>query len=149
MPQPPSYNSQEEYNEQSVCEFMFDSALAVNRQAHEEYLILESADDGPLQERLDKWLAAMRAEYDRDAGNWRRELERRKTVPLQQLKIASEEERSKLVKEAEEQLAIVDPESPIDGVPCRSRLKLTLEDVKGGAEGIRDAFMHEVWAKKN
>jgi len=94
---------------------MFNPWRAVYRRTHGEYLILVPADDCPLQERLDKLQAAIRPKYEQESGYWRSEIERRKTAPLEELKIASEDKRSNFVKEAEKQFDIVESENPIDG----------------------------------
>ena len=114
-----------------------------------KFCFSQPSDDGPLQERLDKWLATMREAYEHEAGNWRKEINRLTTATLVELGLATEDERAKRVKETEAQLGIIESETPIGGVPCKGRLKLTVEDVKRGLEGIRDAWMQEDWAKKN
>ena len=113
------------------------------------FIILEPSDDGPLQARLDKWLAVMRAAYEQEAALWRDRIKRVKTATLQELGFDTEELRANKLRELQAQLDMVESENPIDGMPCKGRLKLTLEDVKRGHEGIRDAWMHEDWANKN
>lgn len=147
---PPCYRTKEELDGAFPCLRDFDPWQWVYWQAHREFLILEPADDGPLQERLDKWLAAMRAAYEHEQKTVRAEIERQTTKPLAELGYENEEQRNKRVSELQAYLVnIVESETPIDNVMCKGRLKWTLEDIKNGHEGIRDAWMHEDWAKKN
>jgi hypothetical protein len=70
------------------------------------------------------------------------------TATLEELRFETEDQRANKLVELRKQLSIVESENPIDGVPCKGRLKLTLEDVKQGREGIRDAWLHGDWAEK-
>ena len=146
---PPCYQSREEFEGQLPGNYVFDPWHAVYWGTHHEVLFLEPSDDGPLQERLDKWLTAMRAAYEREASAWRERIKRLMTATLKELGFDTEEQRAKQVAELRAQLDIVESENPIDGVPCKGHLKLTLADVKRGHEGIRNAWMHEDWAMKN
>ena len=112
-------------------------------------MILQPSDDGPLQQLLDKWLTAMRKAYNREAKKWRDEIARLKTGTPETLKLASEAERRQRIENATSELNLIESKNPIDGVPCKGRLNLTLAKVKRGCEGIRDAWLHEQWAKKN
>ncbi len=146
---PPCYQSREEFESQLPAHYVFEPWRAIYWETHREVSLLEPSDYGPLEERLEKWLVVMRKQYEYEAGNWRKEINRLTTATLAKLGLAKEDDRAKLVKEAEAQLGIIESETPIGGVPCKGRLKLTLEDVKRGSEGIRDAWMQEDWANKN
>lgn len=146
---PPCYQSREEFESQRDGHFFFEPWRWIYFQTHNQVLILEPSDDGPLQDRLDKLLAAMRAAYEQEAALWRDRIKRVKTATLQELGFDTEELRANKLRELQAQLDMVESENPIDGMPCKGRLKLTLEDVKRGHEGIRDAWMHEDWANKN
>jgi hypothetical protein len=146
---PPCYRTQEELDGVFLSLPTFDPWQWVYWQKHKEFSILEPADEGPLKERMDKWLAKMRAAYEYEAGALRDRIKQVTTATLQELGLDTEEQRAKRLGELRAQLDIVESEDRIDGVPCKGRLKLTLEEVKRGAEGIRDAYMHEDWAKKN
>ncbi len=146
---PPCYQTLEEFESQRDGHFFFDPWRWIYLQTHNQVLLLEPSDDGPLQERLDKWLAAMRKAYEYEAGAWHDRIKRATTATLQELGFDTEEQRAKRLVELRGQLDIVESENPIDGVPCKGRLRLTLADVKRGREGIRDDWMHEDWANKN
>ena len=147
---PPCYQSAEDFENQRPCHRTFEPWKWIYLQTHNQALILESGDDGPLQERLDKWLAAMRAAYEHESHVLRAEIERQKTKPLAELGYENEEQRKKHVLELQAVLEnIVESETPIDNAICKGRMKLTLADVKHGHEGIRDAWLHEDWALKN
>lgn len=146
---PPCYQSRKEFERQLPCHYALEPWRAIYWETHRQVSLLEASGDGPLQERLDKWLAAMRKAYEYEACNWRKEIERLRIVPLQELNLAAEDQRAERVKEAEAQLDIIESETRIEGVPCKGRLNLTLADVKGGHEGLRDAWLHEDWARKN
>ena len=146
---PPCYQSAEDFENQRPCHRTFEPWKWIYLQTHNQALILESADDGPLQERLDKWLAAMRTACEHESHVLRAEIERQKTKPLAELGCENEEQRKKHVLELQAVLEnIVESETPIDNAICKGRLKLTLADVKRGREGIRDAWLHEDWARK-
>ena len=91
----------------------------------------------------------MRERYEHEVGHWRKEINRLMTETLAKLDLASEDDRAKRVKEAEVQLGIIESETPINGVPCKGRLKLTLAEAILGHEGIRDAWMQVDWAKNS
>lgn len=146
---PPCYKSRPDFEAQLPCHSTFEPWKWVYLQTHDQVLILETSDDGPLQERLDKWLAAMRVAYERETALWRDRIKHVTTASLNELGFETEEQRGKRLAEYRGQLDIVESERPIDGVPCKGRLSLTMEDVKLGREGIRDAWMHEDWANKN
>jgi hypothetical protein len=146
---PPCYQSREEFESQRDVRFSLEPWQWIYSQTHNQVLILESSDDGPLQERLDKWLAAMRAAYKQEATLWRDRITWERTATLQELGFDTEELRANRLRELQAQLDMVESENPIEGMPCKGRLKLTLDDVKRGHEGIRDAWMHEDWANKN
>jgi hypothetical protein len=146
---PPCYESAENFENQRPCHRTFEPWKWIYLQTHNQALILESGDDGPLQERLDKWLAAMRAAYEHESHVLRAEIERQKTKPLAELGYENKEQRKKHVLELQAVLEnIVESETPIDNAICKGRLKLTLADLKHGHEGIRDAWLHEDWARK-
>jgi hypothetical protein len=146
---PPCYQSAEDFENQRPCHRTFEPWKWIYLQTHNQALILESEDDGPLQERLDKWLAAMRAAYEHESHVLHAEIERQKTKPLAELGYENEEQRKKHVLELQAVLEnIVESETPIDNAICKGRLKLTLADVKRGYEGIRDAWLQEDWARK-
>jgi hypothetical protein len=147
---PPCYQTQEELDGVFPGLHTFDPWQWVYWKTHRQFLILEPADDGVLQKRLDKWLAAMRAAYEHESHVLRAEFERQQTKPLTELGYENEEQRKKHVLELQAVLEnIVESETPIDNAICKGRLKLTLADVKRGCEGIRDAWLHEDWAKKS
>jgi hypothetical protein len=146
---PPCYESQIEFESQLRAHPMFEPWKWIYWQTHHEVLTLKPEDDGPLKERLDNWLADARQAYEYHANGWRTEIMRLETSTLEQLHFATESERDKRIGEAKARLVEVESESPIEGVPCKGRLKLTLGKVKLGHEGIRDAWMHEQWAAKN
>ncbi|HEU5125104.1 MAG TPA: hypothetical protein VFW05_13700 [Verrucomicrobiae bacterium] len=146
---PPCYQSREEFERQREGHFFFEPWRWIYIQTHNQVLLLAPSDDGPLRERLDRWLDAMRAAYAHEAALWRDRITRAKTAALQELGFDNEEQREKRLVELRGQLDIVESENLIEGVPCKGRLKLTLADVKRGNEGIRDAWMHEDWAAKN
>jgi hypothetical protein len=146
---PPCYRTREEFESQLPGHYHFEPWRAIYWETHRQVLILEPSGDEPLQERLDKWLAAMRKAYEYEAGAWRDRIKWATTAALQELGFDTEEQRATRLAELQGQLAIVESEESIDGVPCKGRLRLTLDDVKRGHEGIRDAWMHEDWANKN
>lgn len=145
---PPCYQSREDFESQLPCHAAFDPWKWIYWQTHRQVLIPEPSDEGPLQERLDKWLAAMRKTYEHEAALWRNRIKFVKTATLKKLGFSSERQRSTRLAELRGQLGIVESESRIEGVPCKGRLRLTLADVKRGHEDIRDAWMHEDWAAK-
>jgi hypothetical protein len=145
---PPCYESQQEFESQLLGHCYFDPWRATYVDTHHEWLVLEQAHEPFLQERLDKWLTMMRSKYEREARAWREKNDRLRTASLAELGIETEEERANRILECQRQLEIVESESPICGVPCKGRLKLTLADVKQGHEGLRDAWLHEDWARK-
>lgn len=146
---PPCYKSRKDFEGQLPCHPAFDPWKSIYWQTHHQALFLEPADEAPLKERLDKWLAAMRKAYEHEAGTWRDRIKQVTTATLQELGFSTEKQRAKRLAELQGQLDIVESEDSIVGVPCKGRLKLTLEEVKRGHEGIRDAWMHEDWAAKN
>jgi hypothetical protein len=146
---PPCYQSREAFEGQRDMHPFFDPWRAIYERAHNVVLLLEPADDGPLQERLNKWLAAMRAAYEQETAAWRKKIELVTNSRLHELGYETEEQRAKRLVELQAQLDMVESENPIDGMPCKGRLKLTLADVKLGCEGIRDAWMQEDWARKS
>jgi hypothetical protein len=146
---PPCYRSREDFEGQLPCHPTFEPWKWIYWQTHRQVLLVEPSDEGPLQERLDKWLAAMRAAYEHEADLWRDRIKNVTTATLKELGFDNEEQRTKELTELQGQLDIVESENSIDGVPCKGRLKLTLADVKLGHEGIRDAWMHGDWAAKN
>jgi hypothetical protein len=146
---PPCYQSRQEFESQLPGHYSFDPWRAAYWETHKQVLILEPAADGPLQDRLDKWLAAMRRAYAKEAAGWRSRIKRMSGASLKELGFDTEERRANELAALRVQLGIVESENPIDGVPCKGWLKLNLEDVKRGHEGIRDVWMHEDWAKKN
>lgn len=91
----------------------------------------------------------MRKTYEYEAGAWRDRIHLATTAGLKELGFDTEAQRATRLAELQGQLAIIESEEPIEDVPCKGRLRLTLEDVKHGHEGIRDAWMHEDWAVKN
>ncbi len=91
----------------------------------------------------------MRTAYEYNAGKRREVINRLEASTLEVLRLATEDERADRLKNAKEQLDIVESETPIDGIECKGRLKLTLEGVLRGEEGIRDEWMVKNWAKKN
>jgi hypothetical protein len=146
---PPCYSSAKDFQEQLPCHAQFEPWKLVYWQTHRQVLTLKPADDSMLQKRLKEWLVKMREAYDREAALWRERIKRVKTATLEKLKFQTEEQRAKELAELREQLNIVESENPIDGVPCKGRLKLSLEAVKQGHEGIRDVWLHQEWAKEN
>lgn len=147
---PPCYKSHEDFDGQLPCHATFEPWKWIYWQTHRQVLIAEPSDDGPLQERLDKWLAAMRAAYEHEGKTVRAEIERLTTKPLSELGCENEELRTKRISDLQAYLVnFLESETPIDNAVCKGRLKLTLADVKLGHEGIRDAWMHEDWAAKN
>jgi hypothetical protein len=147
---PPCYQSREDFDGQLPCHPTFEPWKWIYWQTHRQVLIAEPSDDGPLQERLDKWLAVMRAAYEHERKTVRAEIERLTTKPLSELGFEKEEQRAKRTSDLQAYLVnFVESETPIDNAVCKCRLKLTLADVKLGHEGIRDAWMHEDWAAKN
>jgi hypothetical protein len=67
---------------------------------------------------------------------------------LQELKLETEGQRAERIKEEEDDLDTIESGRLIEGVPCMGSLNLTLDDVKRGREGIRDAWKHKEWARK-
>lgn len=146
---PPCYLSREDFEGQLPCHSTFEPWKWIYWQTHRQVLLAEPAHDGPLQARLDKWLAAMRAAYEHEAALWRDRIKQVANATLKELGFNTEEQRAQRLTELQGQLDIVESEDSIDGVPCKGRLKLTLDKVKLGHEGIRDSWMHEDWAAKN
>jgi hypothetical protein len=146
---PVCYESDKDFERQLPCHYEFEPWKAIYWDTHREALILKPEHDGPLEERRVKWLAAMRAAHEQEAASWRDRITRTETATLQELGFKTEDQRAQNLANLREQLDIVESESRIDGVPCKGRLKLTLEEVKQGHEGIRDAWLHEEWAAKN
>ncbi len=147
---PPCYQTREEFESERDRHFFLEPWRWIYLQTHNQIILLEPTDDGPLQERLDKWLAAMRAAYEHERKTVQAEIERLTTKPLSELGCENEEQRTKRVSELQACLVnFVESETPIENAVCKGRLKLTLADVKRGHEGIRDAWMHEDWANKN
>jgi hypothetical protein len=146
---PPCYQTREEFESQLPGHYCFEPWRAIYWETHRQVLILEPADTAPLKERLDKWLAAMRAAYEQEAALWRDRIQWVTTATLQELGFDNEEQRANRLRELQAQLDMVESENPIEGMPCKGRLKWTLEDIKRGHEGIRDAWKHEDWANKN
>lgn len=149
---PPCFESQRELDAQFPAHTLLEPWIGIYGKQHRQFMVLEAADDGPLQQRLDQYLKAMRAACERDKGYWEKEIARLTTGSLDELKLASEEARQKLLAEARGQLAYVESETqPIlsNGQPDVSAgwLKLTLDDIRRGALSIRDAYLHEQWAK--
>ncbi len=148
---PPCYQSLEEFESQCDGHFFLEPWRWIYLQTHNQVQILEPSDDGPLQDRLDKWLAAMRAAYEQEAALWRDRIKQVTTADIAgtRFRHGGSCVRATRLRELQAQLDMVESENPIDGMPCKGRLKLTLDDVKRGHEGIRDAWMHEDWANKN
>lgn len=146
---PPCYQSREDFEGQLPCHSTFEPWKWIYWQTHRQVLLSEPSDDGVLQERLDTWLAGMRAACEHEAGLWRDKIKKVTAATLKELGFDTEEQRAKRLIELQGQLDLVESEDSISGVPCKGRLKLTLADVKRGYEGIRDAWMHEDWAAKN
>jgi len=147
---PPCYRTQLELDGAFPGLHQFEPWQWVYWQTHKQFLILEPGDDGPLKERRKQWLAAMRAAYEKALRGLRAEIERQKKKPLVKLGYENEEQRNMRVAELRSYLEnFVESETPIDNVICKGRLKLTLEEVKDGHEGIRDNWMHQDWANKN
>ena len=67
---PPCYRTQAELDGVFPALHEFEPWRWVYWQTHRQFLILEPTDDAPLKERLDKWLAAMRAAYAHEAALW-------------------------------------------------------------------------------
>ena len=146
---PPCYQSQAEFETQVMCLAKVDPWPWVYWETHRQVMILEPSDDGALQQLLDEWLTAMRKAYSREVTALRGEIELLKHGSPEKLKLKSEAERRKRLGSAKRDLRLIESENPIDGVPCKGRLKLTLADVKRGCEGIRDTWLHKEWADKN
>jgi hypothetical protein len=147
---PPCYRTQEELDGAFPGLHQFEPWQWVYWQTHKQFLILEPADTAPLQERMDKWLAAMRAAYENESRAYRAEIERLKTKPLRDLGFKNEKQRKARILELKAVLDnIIESETPIGDAVCKGRLRLTLDDVKNGHEGIRDAWKHQDWANKN
>jgi len=145
---PPCYKSRKDFDAQLLCHSQFEPWKWVYWKTHGEALVLKPSDDSALQKELEGWLVKMRAAYELQAALWRSKIERVKTATLEELRFQTEQERANELVELQEQLNIVESENPIDGVVCKGRLKLTLEDVKRGCEGIRDTWLHQQWAKE-
>jgi hypothetical protein len=143
---PPCYRSREDFKEQLDC--YFEPWKGLYWKTHGQVLVLKPADDSVLQKQLDRWLVEMRAAYERDAALWRGRIEHMKTVSLEDLGFQTEQQRAEGLVKLHAQLKIVESENPIDGVVCKGRLKLSLEDLKRGYEGIRDAWLHREWANE-
>lgn len=146
---PPCYESRKELESQFFGHFVMEPWRAVYRQTHQEALFLKPEDDDPLKRVRANWIKAMRGAYLSERSKWQSEIKRRRTAPLAKLNIPSESYRRNLIDAAKEQLAIVESPNPITGVPCKGWLNLSLDDVKRGCEGIRDAWMQEKWSNEN
>ncbi len=147
---PPCYRTQAERDGVFRGLQIFDPWKWVYWQTHREFLILEPSDDGPLKERRKQWLVAMRSAYKDESQSLRTAIRRQANKPLSELGYEKEMQRDKRISELKSYLKnVVESETPIDNAICKGRLKLTLEDVKLGYEGIRDAWMHGDWANKN
>ena len=138
---PPCFASRADFDSQFPCLRVSDPWRWVYWQTHnQEVLILEPSDDGPLKKRLEEWLAKKRVEYERRAAAWRTKIKQVATATLQELRLNTEEQRAERLAECQHQLLVAE---------AKHGLKLTLAGVKRGCEGIRDAWMHEEWARKN
>jgi hypothetical protein len=146
---PPCYQSKEEFDRQLPGHYVLEPWRAFYWDTHREILLLSPSDDGPLKDYFGKWLAAMRAAYQREADALHAQIDHMKSAPLTQLGLDNEDQRDARIKEAEAQLGILDSNNPIEGVPCKGWLNLTFDDIKRGCEGIRDAWMHRRWASEN
>jgi hypothetical protein len=147
---PPCFASRKDYRRQLPGRFMLEPWKWIYRRTHRQVLIAKPSDDGPLQEQLNRWREEMRVACEHESKAVRAEIERQMTRPLSELGYEKEEQRNKCVSELQTYLVnFLESETPIDGVICKGRLKWTLEDIKRGHEGIRDAWMHKDWANKN
>jgi len=146
---PPCYGSREDFESQLPCHSQFEPWKFLYWQTHGQVLFLKSTDDSVLRKELEKWLVKMRAAYEGEAAVWRERIKHAKTASLKALGVQNEEQRANKLVELRGQLDIVESENPIIGVPCKGHLKLTLDDLKQGREGIRDAWLRQKWAKEN
>ena len=149
---PPCYASRDEGAAQSSYLVGLDRWRATCLRTHDQFLFLVPESDPPLQERLDLFLKVMRAAYERDKNHWEKEIARLTTSRLEDLQLGSEEARQQKLVTARRQLGYVMAETRptnSDGSPDVSAgwLKWTLEDIKRGALGIRDLWLHEQWAQ--
>jgi hypothetical protein len=137
---PPCFASRADFDCQLPYLPARDPWRSVYWQSHHEVLILAPSDDGPLKKRLAEWRAKKRVEYEHRAGAWRTKIKQVATAALHELRLNTEEQRAERLVECQDQLHMAE---------TAHRLKLTLAGVKRGCEGIRDAWMHEEWARKN
>ncbi len=141
---PPCFQSREDF------ESRFPLNAYNTSDAVDQVLIPKPSDDGSLlQNKLTNFQTAVRIAYERERDAWLAQIAELKSANTAELKPEAKAEHSKRIEEAEMQLAIVESENPIEGVACKGHLRLTLEGVKQGHAGIRDAYLHEEWAIKN
>lgn len=146
---PPCHQSKKEFESQSHGYGVFEPWKAAYIQTHGQVSLLEPSDDVPLQERLDRIQSAIRPAHEQEKTSWLQKIQRTTDATLQELGIATENERAKQIAELRQQLGILESDSPMEGVPTAGWLKLTLPDVKRGVAGIRDQWLHEKWAKES
>ena len=146
---PRCYQSSQEVEQQFPFNSQPDPGAEDNVESQDKPLILRSSDDAPLTEWLSKWLVGARNAYERERTAWNERIKRATTTSLEELGIDSDDKREKKLAELRAELAIVESDAQIDGIACQGWLNLTLEDVKQGRAGIRDAYLHAEWAKRH
>ncbi len=146
---PPCFESETDFLKQRHCLDAFDPWRGAYISTHNEYLVLEPRHDEKLDRRRLVFLDVIRERYEEEKRERLAFLENLKSASLESLGLGSDSDRLAAIKEEEEQMAILESEYPIDGVPCKGNLRLTLDQVQQGVHGIRDAVLHEEWARKN
>lgn len=146
---PPCFDSAEDYVKQREDYLGFEEWKRVYIKSHNQILALKPEYDGLLQEVMDKWLAEMRSAYEHQVASLRPKIEAAEKASLAELGFNDEKQRENGLNELRHHLNMLESETPIDGVPCKGHLKLTLADVKAGREGIRDSWLQQEWAKTN
>ena len=150
---PPCFGSQADFERQRAVGFLLDPWRAFYWATHGEVLIPGTEHDQLLQGALDKFLDAKRNAYEAERRLCRAEEERLTKGTLNELLLTSEEERQGLLEEIRERLGTLESDSRTGGhpdlVPCAGWLRLTLDDVRQGVTGIRDALLQQEWATLN
>jgi hypothetical protein len=146
---PPCYKSKEEFDSQLPGHYALEPWRAIYWETHGEFLVVDESDEVLLRERYARWLSAMQADYESEVNRFRAQIECLKAASLPELGIENEEQRAAEIAGLHTQLNVLQSDDPIPGIPSKGWLKLTFDDIKRGCEGLRDAWMHEIWAAQH
>ena len=145
---PPCFRSLEEFNSKVLSGGLSVPWQRAYWETHREILLLHPTHDTSLKRDLDHWLAMASGELELQRTELAELINRTQKAPLKDLGFNTKEQRTVALARLHSQLEILDSDSRVESVPSKGRLKLTLEEVKDGCEGIRDTLLQQEWANQ-